>query len=137
MMFEQLLIIFGLGFIFNGVYLLVAKTKKRRACTEYVEGSVTGHESSKKSYMEGINNRYHRLHPVLSYTINDTCYRRVYFNFIKLKEGDKVTVYFNPADMEQYYLKEDKMFTGSAGWIFCFVVGIGLILSYFIKEFIP
>ena len=99
-------LVFGLVFVTAGLILFLQNNKLTKVCTAQTEGTVTGHytttnlsQKSKKIY-----------HPIYTYSVSNVVYTHrspAGSSKQKLKEGNKITVYFEPSNPTTCYIKEE------------------------------
>jgi len=96
--------IFGLIFLSAGIVISLLEIRKRRVCTENTEGVIIGNEKRHGN----------KFYPIFSITVNGIEYRQIHNTISKdtpkYKEGDKLTVYYNPNNPKQYHLNEKGLF---------------------------
>ena len=113
-------LLFGMLFAAAGVGVFFSTNRLKKACTESAEGTVIRYEA------RGTN-RGRSYFMTFSYTVNDVKYVQTNSGdaFRKHKEGDKIQVYYNPDNPDQFYIKEISSFLLS----FVFVLfGVGLMV---------
>ena len=118
--------LFALPFLLTGIALIFSETRKRRLCTEYTQGIVVENEKGGRSKTRPI------LYPVFSITVNGVEYKWTHSSGSsspKYKEGDRVNVYYNPANPKQRHMKEISPFFFG---LICMLGGSLIIVSIFI-----
>ncbi|MEE3343732.1 MAG: DUF3592 domain-containing protein [Bacilli bacterium] len=121
-------LIFGLLFLFVGLFLYIRQKLKLRKCSLFVYAKVKDNVRRRDS-----NDSSWYYYPVFEYVINNEKYEDVYFagtTRIKYKEGDEVEIYCNPDNYKEYYVKNDRL------PIILSLVFIGISILFFALYFI-
>jgi hypothetical protein len=117
--------------------------KKEELCTASVTGSVVDYEvikPSKKDRDKGYTD--YEYYPVFSYTINGTKYRHksaTSSSDMRFKVGAKVTVRYDPKNINTFYIAEDK--ADRSSWISVIIrntifilIGLYALWYFFLKK---
>ena len=105
-----LLIVMGLVFLGIALYIRVSETNKKKACTEKTDGVVTNVIKSEITGNIGEASMYTWI-PVFTYKAEgqELTKKSIYgAERQMLYIGQKVTVYYNPDNINDYYVLEEK-----------------------------
>lgn len=129
----------GAVFLLVGILMHRSIARKKRVCSACTIGTVTDLVKVRRTIKTGNGRRAATFwHPVFQYEVN---FRQLTKQspiggarpFFKI--GQKVTVYYNPANVEEYYVAEDKggglieIIFGGLGAVL-FVVGVGVAAAF-------
>lgn len=123
------LIFFSLGFGILGTVMVRSAYAKERVCSASAEGMVVG-------YRDSSRNNKHRYSPIVEYRADHQIFTgetNIWFNYRPFEEGEYVSVYYNPEEPEDFYIKQyDLPATYKMGAIFLLVaLGIPAALVLF------
>lgn len=128
----------GAVFLLVGILMHRTMAKKKKICTACTVGTVTDLVKVRQSVSTGHGRRAATYwHPVFQYEVNfRQLTKQSHFGsavpFFEI--GQRVTVYYNPANVDEYYVAEEK--TGMIELIFSglgavlFVVGVGIAIAF-------
>ena len=117
--------IFGLIFAVIGVFILIKQYVFHKQCTEQTQGNI------------GISYQFGIPYMTLNFAINGEEYTKPLSGSNNFSEGQAVSVAYNPSNIKQYYIVEDKsnsMIVGIAltiGGIIFMLIGYGLYTGFF------
>lgn len=117
--------------------------KKEELCTASVKGTVSDYEiiePTRRDKKRGFGNS--KYYPIFTYTINGTIYRyksETSSGYMRFKRGEKVTVYYDPKNINMFYVAEDK--ADRSSWTSIIIrdamialIGLYVIWRYFLKR---
>ena len=116
--------VFGIVFIIIGFYLRSKRMKLLRIGVK-VDGTVT-HIRKEKSKDSTVNNNIYVFKPVIDFEANGkpvSKISKIYSNPCPYKVGDKVTVTYNPDDIDDFTLND-----GPALTLEIFFFGAGILI---------
>ncbi len=125
-------IIISIGLILLGGALVVMQLGVRRRCTEEATATVAGIERKTHRSRGRTSAEYH---PVLEFAAgNATVHKAAEISSMfrgKYKEGDTLTVRYNPEKPEEFLVKGKFLWTGIFGGALLMLLGAaGLILNF-------
>lgn len=109
--------IIGLGLIVSPIY---SRKVKEKRCTLPVRGIIAGVNRRWSRGSRGHRGRYVYA-PIYEYIYNGVLYRKesnVYTNYESFDIGSEVTVFLNPSDPDDYYVKRSQTVTVIIGIMF-------------------
>ena len=124
------ILVFGLVFVGVGLILFFQNDKLTKVCTAQTEGRVTGYYAT-RNQSKKTQKIYH---PIYVYSVNNVEYQHMSptgSSKQKLKEGDKITVYFEPSNPTTCYIKEEIALARFIGVAISILGGIAIIFSFF------
>lgn len=118
------LVIFSLGFGIPGVGMIRSAYRKEQSYSAETEGRVVG-------YHDYSRENKHMFSPIIEYLADDQMFTgetNVNFNHRPFKEGESISIYYNPQKPEEFYIKGyDLKTTYQLGGLFLFV-SIGVLM---------
>ena len=126
-------ILFSVGCIAFGAFMLVSGIKTLRRCKSRTVGRITGVSASKDRDKDNILTTYYA--PEFEYEVNGQIYHGTgdtsTEHYKKIKIGGDIKVFYNPDNPEEHFTKGGGMLPTIIGAV-TFVFGVLGILSYFI-----
>lgn len=119
-------------FLGVGIYQWRKQVNRKEICTAQVFGRVAEIIRHEETDHDGRSVTYS---PVFAYTVAGYEYRKTSkasSSFCRFKQGDEVTVYYDPIDPQDSYVLEDRE-GNRAGILFAAVGALGMILAVVFK----
>lgn len=119
----------ALLFFLVGLFMLRGQKKRVWECTAQTSGVVSDIERTEKIEKDdnGKEETTYVYYPVYTYTVDGSEISKrasTGSGLKRFKIGQAVTVFYNPANPDQYYVKEDKL-SARGGFL---IMGIGVLL---------
>ena len=136
---KALFILFGLLFVGIGCFVWWSNAELKRACTAQVDGFVksVSHEVVYNSKSKRNENEYRAT---FAYSVEGVEYvdRSIFVTSTpKFSEGDGVTIFYNPADPQQFYVLEEADGTMVKISLFIITFGVAFVLIGFYSNIVP
>ena len=124
-------ILFAVGCICFGAFMLVSGIKTVTRCKSTTVGRITGIHESEDRDRDGILTRYYS--PEFEYEVNGQIYHGIgdtsYEHYKKIKIGGNIKVFYNPENPEEHFTKGGGILTIFFG-AFMLLIGVSGVLMF-------
>lgn len=130
-----LLLLVGIAFIFVGILIMKQGDSLKKRCTEKAIGTVVEIISERESISDDYTDRIY--YPVIEYQVGERTISqksRSGQNTRKYDVGQQVVIYYNPNNVEEYFIKGDSssQFIGIVFIVIGSVVAVSVVIFVFI-----